>query len=233
MLLLLLILVSALTGCMMPDHEATVAANEIKLAKEGIIRPEIGAAAPEITTQDAAGEPFSLQALLAEDKHVVLFFYPANNTPNTAKHLLALAKAAPALALENVVVCAVNPGAREEGVAFLAKYSVKLPLLDDPARATAIAYGCALEPAGVPQRTLVGISPEGQIVMFYRGFFPGADPSAAILKQLGLTAAKPNGTAAPASGQPAAAAAPPAGTEPPAAAAPPASTAPGSGAGGQ
>lgn len=216
---------------MMPDHEANVAANEIKLAKEGIIRPEIGAVAPDVTTQDAAGQLFTLPLALAEKKHVVLFFYPANDTPNTAKQLIALSKAAPALALQNVRVFAVNPGAREEGAAFLAKYSVKVPLLDDPAHMFATAYGCALDERSFPQRTLVGISPEGKIVMFYRGFFPGADPTQAILKQLGLVAVKTNGAPAPAATTqtPASEAAPAA----PASNPPPASPAPGSGAQGK
>ncbi len=225
---------------MMPSHEANVELNEVKLAKEGIIRPDIGAAAPAVATLDDTGQLFSLSSALAAKKYVVLFFYPANDTPNTAKHLMALSKAATALALQNVQVYAMNPGARADGTAFLAKYSVKVPLLDDPAHMFAVAYGCALDASSFPQRTLVGINPEGKIVMFYRGFFPGADPTQAILKQLGLVAPKSNSAATPPAAEttpaPAPATAtpqPPATTAPPDNAAPPTEPAPGSAAPGK
>jgi peroxiredoxin len=195
----------ALSGCMMPNHEQSVAYNEIKLAKEGIIRPKLGDSAAPFTTLDATGQSVSLQSMIGDGKYAVLYFYPVNDTPNTAKHLMALAKAAPALAAQKVSVYAVNPGATADGLAFLKSYGVSLPLLDDPGHAIAKQFGCALNADSYPQRTLVGLGPDGKVLMFYRGFFAGPDPTHYILRELGLEAkgnAAP-GTAAPGSTAPA------------------------------
>jgi peroxiredoxin len=157
--------------------------------------------------------------MLDGGKYAVLFFYPVNDTPNTAKHIMALAKATPALAVQKVSVYAVNPGAPAEGLAFLKRYNVSLPLLDDPGHAIARQFGCALGGASYPQRTLVGIGPDGKILMYYRGFFPGPDPTHYILRELGLET-KGNaatGAAAPGNTTPAPAAP---GTSPPPPAAP-------------
>jgi thioredoxin-dependent peroxiredoxin len=210
----------ALSGCMMPSHEQSVAYNETKLVKEGLVRPKIGDSAPPFSTQDATGQAITLQGMIGDGKYAVLFFYPVNGTPNTAKHIMALAKAAPALAAQKVSVYAVNPGAPADGLAFLKSYSVSLPLLDDPGQAIARQYGCALKTDSYPQRTLVGIGPDGKILMYYRGFFPGPDPTQSILRELGLVTkgnAAP-GAAAPGAGAPA--------TSTPGAAAPPATAPP-------
>lgn len=211
----------ALSGCMMPNHEESVKFNETKLAKEGIIRPQLGDAAPPFATTDATGQAASLAGMLEGGNYAVLFFYPANDTPNTAKHLMALAKAAPALAAQKVNVCAVNPSNQADGSAFLQRYGVSLPLLEDPGHAIAEMYGCALGADSFPQRTLVGIGPEAKILMYYRGFFPGPDPTHYILRELGLEtkgnaspATSAPGNAAPVTGAPATSTPPASGAAP-------------------
>jgi peroxiredoxin len=184
---------------MMPDPEKAAAANEIKLAKEGITRLQVGDAAPPITTQDSAGQVVDLQALLAAGHYVLLFVYPVNEAPNATKHILALDKAAPSLKIENIDTFVINPGTREQGQAYFAKYKMMLPLLDDPGHTFANALGCILPGGEYPQRTLIGIAPDGKIKMYHRGFPATPDPTKFILKQMGLgeqpDATKPAATA--------------------------------------
>jgi len=194
----------------MPSHEKTAAYNEQKLVKEGYVALKTGDPAPDFTTQDSKGQPFSLKAASAQG-YVLLFFYPVNNTPNSARHLAALNKATAKLAENKIQAYAVNPGPREEGAAFLKQYGVQLRLLDDQSHKAAQLYGCA--PAGsslgqlalgdvMPQRTVVVVDPQGKVALYYRGFPAGQDAAAVILHELGLQGGAGQNGAAPSGSTP-------------------------------
>jgi peroxiredoxin Q/BCP len=206
----------------MPNHEASVAYNEKKLAAEGITALKAGDVAPEIVTSTADGQPFSLAGRLAEGRRVLLYFYPANDAPNTTRQLIELSKALPELAARGIDAYAVNPGAVQEGADFARRYQFSVPLLADPTHAIAQAYGCAAKDTRYPQRTVVGVGPDGKVVFFARGFLYGVSPLKSALGHFGLdtasqgAAAQPGGTS-PGGAAPGAAnagATPPRGTAP-------------------
>ena len=187
-----------LTGCM-PNHEASVAYNEKKLATEPIIALRIialkaGDAAPEIATSTVDGQAFSLAERLAGGRRVLLYFYPANDAPNATRQLIELSKALPELAGRGIDAYAVNPGTMEAGADFARRYQISVPLLADPSHAIAQAYGCAAKDTRYPQRTVVGVGPDGKVVFFNRGFLYGVSLLKAALSHFGLdTAAQPTG----------------------------------------
>lgn len=159
----------AVTGCMMPDRAKQVAENEKRLAADGIIALEVGQVAPPFTAAATDGSELSVPAGL-DGRQLLLFFFPADDTPNSTRHLNTLMKLSKDLGEAGIAVYAISGGSRAEHQAYTEKYKLTLPVLADPGLAIAQRYGCAAEGGQYAQRTLVGIDGEGQIAFFERGF---------------------------------------------------------------
>jgi peroxiredoxin Q/BCP len=157
------------SGCMMPDREKQVQKNEERMAAEGMTALARGDSAPAFTTARHDGAEFSIPGDLAGNR-VVLFFYPADNTPNTTRDLQALEKFVPELSEAGISVYAVSGGTLAEHQSYADRYHITVPLLVDSDLAIAQSYGCAPEDAEFVQRTLVGINTDGTIAFFERGF---------------------------------------------------------------
>jgi peroxiredoxin Q/BCP len=183
-----LLLALVCTGCMMPNHEAQLAANEEILKKEGIVALQLGDAAPPLSgVVDSAGQPVALNVLL--DKHqrgVLLFFFPALDTPNSNANLLDWDKRRAALEAEGLGAYAVCPSDAAAAAALGGKLGLSLPLLADPTGAAARAYGCLPAQGQYPQRTTVGLGHQGAVEYFHRGSLD----QAAVEKAFGLVPAK-------------------------------------------
>ena len=175
---------------MMPNHEQQIAENEAQLKKEGIQALSIGALAPPLTgATDAAGAPVVLADLLAQHKTgVVLFFFPALDTPNSNGNLADLDRRRSALEAQGLGVYAVCPAAPAAATAYFQQLGISLPLLADPSGTLAQAYGCLASGGQFPQRTVAVVGDKAGIVYFHRG--PLDQPAqAAMEKALGLTTA--------------------------------------------
>jgi peroxiredoxin Q/BCP len=99
-----------------------------------------GDQAPDFTLQDQTGQQVSLDALLA-DGPVVLFFYPKAMTSGCTKescHFRDLAGEFAALGAQRVGISADKV---DKQAAFDQKHSLGYPLLSDPDRSVASAFG--------------------------------------------------------------------------------------------
>jgi peroxiredoxin Q/BCP len=224
------------TGCMPVDYKKLVAANEVKLGKEGLVALSPGDPAPAFSAVTASGEPVAVgpagpgataapdtlapgasaeggapgelpgagadpsadgdpsggETAAREDAElpkaaegeaaggeatgtqsssgpVLLFFYPANDTPNSAKHLADLAKMGDKLAAHGISAYGVNPGSAEAHQQFARSYGIELPLVLDEGGRICQAYGCLLAGGTYPQRTTVGVATDGTVAFYQRG----------------------------------------------------------------
>ncbi|MCB1220431.1 MAG: redoxin domain-containing protein [Planctomycetales bacterium] len=175
--LLLIVLLAALgmlSSCMMPDYKHQIAVNEAKLEKEGYVHPEAGQKAPAISTTDQDGAAFELSEALQAGP-VVLFFYPANNTPNSANQLRQLGKLQDDLDKEGlgIRIFAINPADKAETRQFMQEEGITVPVLYDPGLKISEQYGCASKDGGtvLQERSVVGVNPDGSIAFFQRRYF--------------------------------------------------------------
>jgi peroxiredoxin Q/BCP len=118
-----------------------------------------------------------------------LFFYPADFTPNSAKQLLEYTKGLPQLEAAGIKLYGVTTGTLDAHREFVQKYGITIPILVDTGT-IARSYGVMLDEGQYPQRTLVGIEPDGT-VGFYQRAFAHMHLVDGTLKLAGRTAPKP------------------------------------------
>lgn len=159
------------TGCMMANPKEQRAKNELRLIDEGIVALKAGAAAPPFIAAATDGSELVVPPDAGSDR-ILLFFYPADNMPNTTRELLTLGKIAQELADSNIDVYALARGTQQEHATYAEKFGITIPLLADPDGAMAVAYGCAPVDGTYLQRTFVGINADGVIAFYERGFDP-------------------------------------------------------------
>ncbi len=173
-LIILVFCLSLLSGCMMPNPKEQIAVNEIKLVKEGYVHPEKGEQAPAVQATDQTGKQFDLSQAL-QNGPVLLFFYPANDTPNSTNQLRQLSRLQQEFTESGAgfSILAVNPAAGSKTAAYLDKEQISIPVLEDPGLRISQAYGCASSNGNtqMQERSVVGISPDGSIAFFQRRYF--------------------------------------------------------------
>jgi len=165
-----------------------------ELLKEGEI-------APPFTTQMVTGEsvaPVSLADF--HGKKVVLYFYPKDETSGCTKEACAFRDGYSRYTNAGLVVLGCSVDSADEHKQFISKNSLPFPLLVDPDKTIAKAYGAAngIPILGLDRRITYIIDENGKILKVY----PSVDPSThatQILSDLGV------GNAAPAAGATAAA----------------------------
>ncbi|HET6793400.1 MAG TPA: peroxiredoxin [Acidimicrobiales bacterium] len=123
-----------------------------------------GDPAPDFELTDESGAPRRLSALLA-DGPVVLFFYPAANSPGcTAEscHFRDLAAEFAAVGAQRVGISADGIEAQQR---FSSRHGFGFPLLSDPDRTVADAYGVKRGLSLLPnKRATVVIGADGRII---------------------------------------------------------------------
>ena len=177
------------TGCMVANPKEQRAKNEVKLQAEGIEALTPGDAAPTFVAQCHPSGTVEVPDGLVEQR-LVLFFYPANMTPNSTRELLQLVKAAEELSSRGIVVGGVSGGSMRDHATFAERFQITIPLLIDEDLSIARAYGCVPEGGELVQRTLVGIEADGAIAFYERGF-PLGNPATKIYEWFGI--APPSG----------------------------------------
>ena len=100
---------------------------------------EPGTAPPPFTLEDAGGRRVSLADLRGRD--VVLFFYPADDTPGCTKEACGFRDAWADLTARGVTVLGVSPDPAASHRAFAEKYRLPFTLLSDLDRSVMRAYG--------------------------------------------------------------------------------------------
>ena len=103
------------------------------------MRLNVGDRAPGFTLGNQAGERVSLHSFTGE--RIVLYFYPADDTPGCTTEACQFNDALAPLRGLNVSVLGVSPDDAERHRAFIAKYGLSFTLLSDPEHVVMAKYG--------------------------------------------------------------------------------------------
>jgi thioredoxin-dependent peroxiredoxin len=126
-----------------------------------------GKPAPAFTLEDASGKKVSLADFAG--KHVVLYFYPKDDTPGCTKEACGFRDDWKILQKENVVVLGVSADDAESHRKFAAKYRLPFTLLSDPDRKVMEKYGAYGEKVLYGKKTIgvirstVWVGPDGKV----------------------------------------------------------------------
>jgi peroxiredoxin Q/BCP len=102
-------------------------------------RIDAGAKAPAFTLPDGDGTRVSLRDFAG--RKVVVYFYPADDTPGCTKEACQFNDNLRAFDRADVAVVGISPDGAEKHTKFATKYKLKFPLLSDPAHAVMEKYG--------------------------------------------------------------------------------------------
>jgi len=100
---------------------------------------EEGKPAPAFTLEDAHGKRVSLSDF--SGKHVILYFYPKDDTPGCTKEACGFRDDWKTLQKLGAVVIGVSPDGGAAHQKFIAKYKLPFPLLSDPDKKVMTKYG--------------------------------------------------------------------------------------------
>ena len=162
------------------------------LLKEGQI-------APPFSTQMVTGEQVAPMALADfHGRKVVLYFYPKDETSGCTKEACAFRDGYARYTNAGFVVLGCSVDSADAHKDFIRKNGLPFPLLLDPDKKIAKAYGAAngIPILGLDRRITYVIDENGKIVKVY----PSVDPSThaiEILNDLGTANAAPPAPAAP------------------------------------
>ena len=126
-----------------------------------------GKAAPAFTLQDGGGAKVSLADL--KGKHVVLYFYPKDDTPGCTKEACGFRDDWKTLQKLGVTVLGVSADSVESHKKFATKYKLPFTLLSDADRKVMSAYGAYGEKMLYGKKTIgvirstVWIGPDGKV----------------------------------------------------------------------
>jgi len=146
-----------------------------------------GTAAPDFTLTADGGQEVSLSQY--RGKHVVLFFYPKDDTPGCTTQACGIRDAWGTFQRAGAVVLGVSPDREASHAKFKAKYDLPFTLLADPDHEVSEAYGVWGEKSfagrkymGVERSTFV-IGSDGTLVKAMRKVDPKthADDVLAVL----------------------------------------------------
>lgn len=124
-------------------------------------------AAPDFTAQAVrgAGEAAEVRLAALRGRWVVVLFYPRDFTPVCPTEISELSKRMPelrALGAEAVAISVDDVATHRRWIAEVLG-PVALPLVADPGRALARAWGALLEPDGVAARATFVVDPAGVV----------------------------------------------------------------------
>ena len=118
---------------------------------------EEGDKAPLFTAEETNGETISLEGLLAEEKRVVLYFYPRDSTPGCTVQACDFRDNMAMLTVNDVVVLGVSKDSQKSHTKFITKQNLNFHLLLDTEGAILELYGAWREKMNYG-RTYFGIS---------------------------------------------------------------------------
>jgi peroxiredoxin Q/BCP len=130
-------------------------------------RIEAGDAAPEWALKDEDGNVVKLSDY--EGRDVVVYFYPADDTPGCTKQACQFTDLYDDYAAAGVDVVGISPDADESHKRFRAKYGLKVRLLSDPSHEVMESYGAwgektlyGKKSVGVIRSTML-VGPDGRV----------------------------------------------------------------------
>jgi thioredoxin-dependent peroxiredoxin len=179
-----------------------------RTARADMLKP--GDPAPDFSTEAVLGEQ-TVPVRLSDyrGRQVVLYFYPKDNTPGCTKEACAFRDGYAKLQNSGIVLLGCSIDSADAHRAFVKKYRLPFPLLLDPDKKIAKAYGAenGIPILGLDRRITYVISADGRILKAYPQVDPGTHANE-IIADLGADKPRP----VPASSATASPAAAPAGT---------------------
>lgn len=137
---------------------------------------EEGKKAPAFALKNQAGERVRLSDF--EGRHVVLYFYPKDDTPGCTKEACSFRDEHQALEAAGAVVLGLSPDDEGRHARFATKYSLPFQLLADVEHAVAEKYGAwgeknnyGKKSMGILRSTFL-IGPDGRVVKVWRKVKP-------------------------------------------------------------
>lgn len=133
---------------------------------------EEGKAAPAFSLSDGEGNTVALKDL--SGKHVIVYFYPKDDTPGCTKEACGFRDHWKEIQKLGAVVLGVSADSQESHKKFATKYKLPFPLLSDPSRKMMEKYGAYGEKImyGKPVigviRSTVWIGPDGKVKKHWR-----------------------------------------------------------------
>jgi peroxiredoxin Q/BCP len=126
---------------------------------------------------------------------LVLYFYPKDNTPGCTKEACAFRDGFRQFKAAGVYILGCSVDSADSHAKFIQKYNLPFPLLLDPDKKIATAYGAAngIPILGLNRRITFVIDEQGKILKVY----PDVDPSKNPGQILKAYASKPRPTASP------------------------------------
>jgi peroxiredoxin Q/BCP len=175
-----------------------------RTARAGMLKA--GDLAPDFSTDAVLGDQ-TVPTRLTDyrGRQVVLYFYPKDNTPGCTKEACAFRDGYAKLQQWGIAVLGCSIDGADAHRAFARKYRLPFPLLLDPDKKIAKAYGAdnGIPILGLDRRVTYVIGPDGRIVKAYPQVDPGTHASE-IIHDLGANKPPP-AASAPATGGPPAA----------------------------
>lgn len=149
--------------------------------------PKVGQDAPDFALPDETGRTVRLSDY--KGKHVILYFYPKDDTPGCTKEACNFRDDYQAYKDAGIEILGVSPDSPKSHTRFKQKYELPFPLLADEDNKIAEAYGVwtskkfrGREYMGVT-RTTFAIDPEGKISHVFENVDPAVH-SAEVLQTL-------------------------------------------------
>ena len=149
---------------------------------------EEGQPPPPFTLTDANGKAVSLASL--RGKHVVVYFYPRDDTPGCTKEACGFRDLAADFDAADAVVLGVSPDGEASHRKFMDKYGLPFTLLCDPDKQVMQEYGAYGEKMMYGKKTVgvirstVLIGPDGNVVKHWRRVAKAADHPRKVLEAL-------------------------------------------------
>ncbi|MBL9127001.1 MAG: thioredoxin-dependent thiol peroxidase [Verrucomicrobiales bacterium] len=141
----------------------------------------VGDHAPDFEAPASGGGTVSLSGL--RGRHVVLYFYPKDDTPGCTTEACGFRDAHAALTRKGAVVLGVSPDPVKSHDRFVAKFSLPFALVSDPEHTIAEAYGVWGEKKfmgrtyqGVHRVTFL-VGPDGRIAAIWPSVKPAEHPA--------------------------------------------------------
>jgi thioredoxin-dependent peroxiredoxin len=135
-----------------------------------------GTQAPEFSMVSDKGDTIKLSNYQGKN-HVVLIFYPGDQTSGCTKQLCAIRDDYSQFQKKGAVVFGINPADKESHHRFVEKQNYQFPLLVDTDKKVAGLYGTD---GIIIQRTVFVIDTRGKIVYAKRGMPPDSEILSAI-----------------------------------------------------
>jgi peroxiredoxin Q/BCP len=153
-----LLLVSALSVAL-SGGLAAQAPGQAPAAPE--LKVKVGDKAPDFSLPGTDGKTHKLSDY--KGKTVVLAWYPAAFTGGCTAECRSIRDASDTIAKYDVAYFMASVDTPEKNKAFADQEQANFPMLSDPSRETAMAYGVVTSPTGVAKRWTFFIGPDGKI----------------------------------------------------------------------